>query len=174
MIVSDDTTPSGHVSSVSEASQQVGRNVSLLPLDTKGGGRQRVHDLPADAARALPVGRDGDRRHGQRAAGRADADGRPARHGRRDRLGAHARRAEAQRPVRRRGPRCAGDARCTRSRRCTTRTATSPSRACGASRGRAPPTATRSSATWPRSSPASRSSARAASASGSGRGRRRR
>ena len=37
--------------------------------------------------------------------GRADADGRAARHGDRDRRGAHARRAEAQRPVRRRGAR---------------------------------------------------------------------
>ena len=45
-------------------------------------------------------------------------------------------------------------------------------RACGARSGRAPPTARRSSASWPRSSRACRSSAPAASASGSGRGRR--
>ena len=57
---------------------------------------------PPTRPELLRLRRDGDRRHGQRAAGRADADGRPARHGRGDRLGAHARRAEAQRPVRRR------------------------------------------------------------------------
>ena len=61
---------------------------------------------------------------------------------------------------------------CTRSRRCTTRTATSPCPACGARSGPAPRTATTSSATWPRSCRACRSSGPAASASGSGPGRR--
>ena len=92
-----------------------------------GGGRQRVQHLPADAARPVRGRRDGDRRHGQRPARRADADGRAARHGDDHGRGADARRrrstaasSAAPRPTR--CSRC-----CTRSRRCTTSTATSPS-----------------------------------------------
>ncbi len=67
-----------------------------------GGGRQRAQRLPRDAPRPLPGRRDGDRGHGQRAPGRADADDRPARHGADDDGGRDARRPEALRPVRRR------------------------------------------------------------------------
>ena len=126
---------------------------------------------PPSEPAALRLRRDGHRRHGQRASRRADPHDRAARHGDRDRGGAHAGRPEAQRPVRRRGSRCADHA---------------PARALGAARrarrrggagpaprgvGRAPPTATRSSASWPRSCPGCRSSGRAASASASGRAR---
>ena len=67
-----------------------------------GGGRQRLHHLPADQPGRVRRGRDGDRRHGQPAARHRDADGRAARDGDDHRRGAHPRRAEAQRPVRRR------------------------------------------------------------------------
>ena len=136
-----------------------------------GGGRQRVHHLPADAARAVRRRRDGDRRHGQLPPGRADADGRAARHGD----------ASPSRRARSPGPKHSGQfggaapdaliallhALAVAARRARRRGRPRP-----AARGmdRAPPTATRSSASSPRSSPACRSSAPAGSASGSGPG----
>ena len=60
-----------------------------------GGGRQRPQHLPPVASRALPLGRDADRRHGQRPPGRADAHRRAARHGDADDRGRDARRPEA-------------------------------------------------------------------------------
>ena len=71
-----------------------------------GGGRQRVLDLSAVEAGSVRCRCDGDRRHGQRPAGRPDAHGGVAGHGDGDGRGAHAGGAEAQRPVRRRGAGC--------------------------------------------------------------------
>ena len=70
-----------------------------------GGGRQRPQHVPAVESRALPLGRDGDRRHGQCSPGLADPHGRAARDGDGDDRADDTRRAEAQRPVRRRGSR---------------------------------------------------------------------
>ena len=72
-----------------------------------GGSRQRPEHVSDLESRAVPVGRDADLRHGQRSAGRADADGGPARHRAGDDRADDAGRPEAQRPVRRRGARCA-------------------------------------------------------------------
>ena len=110
-----------------------------------------------------------DRRHGEHPARRADAHDRPPRDGGRHHRGADARRPEALGPVRRRGARCA-PRRAPRARvDARRRTATSPSKDCGARSGPARPSATRSSASSPRSRRACRSSAPAGSASASGR-----
>ena len=71
-----------------------------------GGDRQRLHDLPADPARPVRRGRDGDRGHGEHPPRRADAHDRPPWDGSRHHRGADAGRPQALGPVRRRGARC--------------------------------------------------------------------
>ena len=121
-----------------------------------GGGRQRPQHLPADPPRAVPLGRDADRGHGERPPGAPDPHRRAPRHRDAHGRGGDARRPEALGPVRRRGAGRADRRSCTRSPRCTTSTATSRSRASAARSGPAPPTARTSSASWRRCCPACR------------------
>ena len=90
-----------------------------------------LNTLPPDASRAVPLGRDADRRHGERPAGRADADVALAGHGDADDRGGDARRPEALGPVRRRGAGCAD--------RAPARARLAARRARGRRRRRAPP-----------------------------------
>ena len=97
-----------------------------------GGGRRRraAATYPPVTPGGVRLRRDGDRRHGQRAAGRADADGRAARDGDghdrgHDAAPAPSTAASSAAPRRTRCSSC-----CARSRRCTTSTATWRSRGC--------------------------------------------
>ena len=83
-----------------EGSPPVGIKIVIEGQEEVGGGG--ADDVPAGPARGVRLRRDGDRRHGQRAPGRAHAHRRAARHGDGHDRGDDAGRGEAQRPVRRR------------------------------------------------------------------------
>ena len=112
----------------------VGIKIVIEGQEEVGGA---LHDLSRRARRsvfaadAMVIGG-----HGQRAAGRADADGGAARHGDGDRGGRDAGGREAHRPVRRRRARRVDRAAARARVAARRRTATSPWRACGARSGR--------------------------------------
>ena len=153
-----------------EGRPPVGIKVVIEGQEEVGGALEHV---PAVAARAVRRGRDGDRRHGQRPAGRADADGRAARHGDGDGRGCG--RSPAPKHSGQFGG-AAPDALIVLLHALASLhdengdVAVAGPAARGVDRRR--PTATRSSASSPRSRPGCRCSAPAGSASGSGRARR--